>query len=57
MKYVDEYRDREKAHALTRAIASLVASIPLAIDRPLKVMEVCGGHTSTSTAIGRKRMR
>ena len=45
MKYVDEYRDREKAQTLTRAIASLVASIPLAIDRPLKVMEVCGGHT------------
>jgi len=45
MKYVDEYRDREKAQTLTRAIASLVASIPLTKERPLKVMEVCGGHT------------
>jgi hydrogenase expression/formation protein HypD len=45
MKYVDEYRDREKAQTLTRAITSLVASIPLAKERPLKIMEVCGGHT------------
>jgi hydrogenase expression/formation protein HypD len=45
MKYVDEYRDREKAETLTRAITALVESIPLAKDRPLQIMEVCGGHT------------
>jgi hydrogenase expression/formation protein HypD len=45
MKYVDEYRDRQKAQTLTRAISSLVATIPLAKERPLKIMEVCGGHT------------
>jgi hydrogenase expression/formation protein HypD len=45
MRYVDEYRDRAKAQTLTRAIASLAASIPLAQERPLKIMEVCGGHT------------
>jgi hydrogenase expression/formation protein HypD len=45
MKYVDEYRDREKAETLTRAIATLVDSIPRARDRPLQIMEVCGGHT------------
>ncbi len=45
MKYVDEYRDRDKASTLTEAINGLVASIPLARERPLKIMEVCGGHT------------
>ena len=45
MKYVDEYRDREKAETLTRAIAALVDSIPRAGGRPLQIMEVCGGHT------------
>jgi hydrogenase expression/formation protein HypD len=42
MNYVDEFRDREKARALTRAIASVVADI----DRErIQIMEVCGGHT------------
>ncbi len=45
MKYVDEYRDRGRAEALTREIASLVATIDLARNRPLQIMEVCGGHT------------
>jgi hydrogenase expression/formation protein HypD len=41
MKYVDEFRDRDKARTLTRAIAAVVAEI----GRPLQIMEVCGGHT------------
>ena len=45
MRYVDEYRDPEKVMAL---IAVLKARAPrLAYDarRPLRIMEVCGGHT------------
>jgi hydrogenase expression/formation protein HypD len=45
MKYVDEYRDREKAQILVREIERLVAEIPTAQSRPLQIMEVCGGHT------------
>ncbi len=45
MKYVDEYRDREKAATLRRAIEDLVMAIPRARERPLQIMEVCGGHT------------
>jgi hydrogenase expression/formation protein HypD len=45
MKYVDEFRDGKTAAALTRAISSLVATIGLAKERPLQIMEVCGGHT------------
>jgi hydrogenase expression/formation protein HypD len=45
MKYVDEFRDRSTAESLTRAIVSLVSTIDLARERPLQIMEVCGGHT------------
>jgi hydrogenase expression/formation protein HypD len=45
MKYVDEFRDREKAKALTCAIHDLLATLPFAGTRPIRIMEVCGGHT------------
>jgi hydrogenase expression/formation protein HypD len=41
MKYVDEYRDAN----LARKIADEIARIN--DDRPLKFMEICGGHTHT----------
>ena len=45
MKYVDEFRDRQKAQALTAEIERLVSRIEVARHRPLHIMEVCGGHT------------
>jgi len=45
MKFVDEFRDPEKAQALAREIREVVASIERARQRPLQIMEVCGGHT------------
>ena len=42
MRYVDEYRDADKAQALSARIAELC--LP---DREYKFMEVCGGHTHT----------
>ena len=47
MKYVDEFRDPAKARALSEEIRRLVARMPLCRDRPLQIMEVCGGHTHT----------
>jgi hydrogenase expression/formation protein HypD len=41
MKYVDEYRDPELAKRISNEIAKLSGS------QPLKLMEVCGGHTHT----------
>jgi hydrogenase expression/formation protein HypD len=41
MKYVDEFREPEKAAALRREIAKLANQLA----KPLKIMEVCGGHT------------
>ncbi|WP_084958688.1 hydrogenase formation protein HypD [Thermoactinospora rubra] len=42
MRFVDEYRDAEKARALSAKIASLCEP-----GRSYKFMEVCGGHTHT----------
>jgi len=43
MKYVDEFRDRDKAAALVREIATVARTFRH--DRPIQIMEVCGGHT------------
>src|SRR5882672_10495325 len=40
MKYIDEYRQGDIAKKLAKQIA-------LMTDKPLKLMEVCGGHTHT----------
>ena len=45
MKYVDEYRDPQRAQALAREIRALVARLDPARRHPLQIMEVCGGHT------------
>jgi hydrogenase expression/formation protein HypD len=42
VRYVDEFRDAEKARALSAQIAALCAP-----GRRYKFMEVCGGHTHT----------
>ena len=40
MKFIDEYRQSDLAITLAKKIADLT-------NRPLKLMEVCGGHTHT----------
>ena len=42
MRFVDEFRDADKAHALSAKITALVEP-----GRQYKFMEVCGGHTHT----------
>ena len=42
MRYVDEFRDADKARALAVKIAALCEP-----GREYKFMEVCGGHTHT----------
>ncbi|GLY70074.1 hydrogenase formation protein HypD [Amycolatopsis taiwanensis] len=42
MRFVDEYRDADKAHALSAKIAGLCEP-----GREYRFMEVCGGHTHT----------
>ncbi len=49
MKYVSEFRDPQKAEGLVRQITTLGDRLYQCPDhpqdRPIKIMEVCGGHT------------
>lgn len=56
MKYVDEFRDGEKARVLVSEIEILVSSMALPPDRPLYLMEVCGGHTHSIFRYGLEGM-
>ncbi|WP_414543621.1 hydrogenase formation protein HypD [Nostoc sp. CCY0012] len=41
MKYIDEFREPEKALALQKQITQLSQQL----KKPIKIMEICGGHT------------
>jgi hydrogenase expression/formation protein HypD len=56
MKYVDEFRDAEKAQSLLREIEKLLARIDICRHRPLSIMEVCGGHTHAIFKFGIETM-
>ena len=45
MKYADEFRDPAKAKALLAAIQAEVAKTGATREKPLHIMEICGGHT------------
>ena len=56
MKYVDEFRDPKKAAALIAGINDLLDQRSLTADRPLQIMEFCGGHTHTIFRYGIEQM-
>ncbi len=56
MKFVDEFRDPERAQTLLREIEGLVRQIDTARRRPLYLMEVCGGHTHSIFKFGIENM-
>ncbi|WP_447965756.1 hydrogenase formation protein HypD [Nitrospira sp. Ecomares 2.1] len=56
MKFVDEFRDPQKARILIQEIEGLVKRIPICLDRPIWIMEVCGGHTHTIFRYGLNKM-
>ena len=49
MKFVDEFRDPEAAHAIARAIGAITT-------RPWSIMEICGGQTHSIVRHGIDRM-
>ena len=49
MRYIEEFRRHDLAQALTRELA-------VAIDRPVRIMEVCGGHTHAIFKYGLKEL-
>lgn len=56
MKFVDEFRDPEKARSLLREIDKLAARIDICRHRPLSLMEVCGVHTHAIFKFGIESM-
>lgn len=56
MKYVDEFRDPEKARYLLGEIDALMARIGEGRRRPVSIMEVCGGHTHSIFKYGIETM-
>jgi hydrogenase expression/formation protein HypD len=56
MRYVDEFRDPQKVRLLLRRIQALAAQIASTRERPLQVMEVCGGHTHALFKYGIEQM-
>ncbi len=56
MKYVDEFRDPVKAQSLLKEIRHLLPRIEICRQRPLQLMEVCGGHTHAIFRYGLQQM-
>ena len=56
MKYLDEFRDGKKARVLIREIEALVSTMTIPAERPLYIMEVCGGHTHSIFRYGLEGM-
>jgi len=56
LKFIDEFRDPRKARALLGAIQRIVPEIERQPDRPLQIMEVCGGHTHTIYRYGLEQL-
>jgi hydrogenase expression/formation protein HypD len=52
VKYVDEFRDAPTAQHLVRQIEAVVGRIARPGGEPIRVMEVCGGHTHSMFRYG-----
>ncbi len=56
MKYVDEFRDPIKAKALLKEINQIADGLAEKLNRPVFIMEVCGGHTHSIFRYGIENM-
>jgi len=56
MRYVEEFRDPRAARALIAAIDRLAGKIGAGRDRPVRIMEICGGHTHAIFRYGLDRL-
>ncbi|PCH98066.1 MAG: hydrogenase formation protein HypD [Gammaproteobacteria bacterium] len=56
MKFVDEFRDTNKAKSLIKAIKEIAKKIAPRQTKPLQIMEFCGGHTHTIFRYGIEQM-
>lgn len=56
MKYATEFRDPALARALLDAIAARAEALSATREKPLHIMEVCGGHTHAIFRYGLDRL-
>lgn len=56
MKYADEFRDPVAARGVLAAIHRVVDQIGATPDKPLHIMEICGGHTHAIFRYGLDRL-
>jgi len=56
MKYVDEFRDPIKAKVLITEISTITDKLSVKLNRPVNIMEVCGGHTHSIFRYGIENM-
>ncbi|MFO6297069.1 hydrogenase formation protein HypD [Rahnella selenatireducens] len=45
MRFVDEFRDPKLAKTLIERLHKRAAQLPYTAEKPMQIMEVCGGHT------------
>ncbi|MEM1022934.1 MAG: hydrogenase formation protein HypD [Myxococcota bacterium] len=56
MKYVQEFRDPVQGKKLVRTIEGLLLELGRSAEDPVKIMEVCGGHTHSIFKFGLEEM-
>ncbi|ARN81184.1 hydrogenase formation protein HypD [Methylocystis bryophila] len=56
MKYVEEFRDGDTARVLAKEIQRIAEALDRPADRPIHIMEVCGGHTHSIFRYGLEGM-
>lgn len=56
MRYLEEFRDPTKAQGLVREIRRLAAQVHRHRPGPIKIMEVCGGHTHAIFKFGLEQL-
>ena len=56
MRYVEEFRDPKAAQALLARIARVVGDIGATAEKPVHIMEICGGHTHAIFRYGLDRL-
>ncbi len=56
MRYVEEFRDPAAAKGVLKAIQDVVTEIGATRDKPVHIMEICGGHTHAIFRYGLDRL-
>ncbi len=56
MKYVSEFRDPVAAKGVLAAIATVIGTLGATREKPIHIMEICGGHTHAIFRYGLDRL-